>query len=177
MWRHNAQNGCSLQQQCVWKESCPMKHSDTSVANRNVITMSPVLVGRNFSSVDILLTFMLCQCNVMTLLNNFSGTGAWSWREGCCSVQTQPTYDKIIASLLCQKDVATSFFLLLLRHWCPLEMPLSLGPISQLLSVNWEIIWLWLFGYYSEMVIIHCCCWELTHWGWGKMAAILQMTC
>ena len=40
------------------------------------ITMSPVLVGRNFSSVDILLTFMLCQCNVMTSLNNLSGTGA-----------------------------------------------------------------------------------------------------
>ena len=37
--------------------------------------MSPVLVGRNFSSVDILLTFTLCKCNVMTLLNNLSGTG------------------------------------------------------------------------------------------------------
>ena len=47
----------------------------------NVITMSPVLVGRNFSSVDILLTFTLCQCNVMTLLNNLSGTGAWSVRN------------------------------------------------------------------------------------------------
>ena len=44
----------------------------------NVITMSPVLVGRNFSSVDILLTFTLCKCNVMTLLNNLSGTGPWS---------------------------------------------------------------------------------------------------
>ena len=44
----------------------------------NVITMSLVLVGRNFSSVDILLTFKLCQCNVMTSLNNLSGTGAWS---------------------------------------------------------------------------------------------------
>ena len=43
----------------------------------NVITMSPVLVGPNFSSVDILLTFTLCQCNVMTLLNNLSGTEAW----------------------------------------------------------------------------------------------------
>ena len=43
----------------------------------NVITMSPVLVGRNFSSVDILLTFTLCKCNVMTLLNNLSGTGPW----------------------------------------------------------------------------------------------------
>ena len=42
----------------------------------NVSTMSPALVGRNFSSVDILLTFTLCQCNVMTLLNNLSGTGA-----------------------------------------------------------------------------------------------------
>ena len=39
--------------------------------------MSPALVGRNFSSVDILLTFTLCQCSVMTLLNNLSGTGAW----------------------------------------------------------------------------------------------------
>ena len=44
----------------------------------NAITMSPVLVGRNFSSVDILLTFTLCQCNVITLLNNLSGTGAWT---------------------------------------------------------------------------------------------------
>ena len=32
LWRHNAQNGCSLQQQCVWKQSRPMKHLDTSVA-------------------------------------------------------------------------------------------------------------------------------------------------
>ena len=40
--------------------------------------MSPVLMGRNFSSVDILLTITLCQCNVMTLLNNLSGTGAWA---------------------------------------------------------------------------------------------------
>ena len=37
--------------------------------------MSPALVGRNFSRVDILLTFTLCQCNVMTLLKNLSGTG------------------------------------------------------------------------------------------------------
>ena len=43
----------------------------------NAITMSPVLVGRNFSSVDILLTFTFSQCNVMTLLNNLSETGAW----------------------------------------------------------------------------------------------------
>ena len=35
------------------------------------------LVGRNFSRVDILLTFTLCQCNVMTLLDNLSGSGAW----------------------------------------------------------------------------------------------------
>ena len=77
LWRHNAQNGCSLQQQCVWKQSRPIKRLDTLVAKGNVITMSPVLVGRNFNSVDILLTFTLCQCNVMTLLNNLSGTGAW----------------------------------------------------------------------------------------------------
>ena len=46
------------------------------LSRENVSTMSPALVGRNFSSVDILLTFTLCQCNVMTLLNNLSGTGA-----------------------------------------------------------------------------------------------------
>ena len=47
------------------------------VPRETVSTMSsPVLVGRNFSSVDILLIFPLCQCNVMTLLNNLSGTGA-----------------------------------------------------------------------------------------------------
>ena len=32
LWRHNAQNGCSLQQQCVWKQSHPMKRLDTLVA-------------------------------------------------------------------------------------------------------------------------------------------------
>ena len=52
----------------------------------NVSTMSSALVGRNFSSVDILLTFTLCQCNVMTLLNNLSGTGAW-----CFSTSTSVT--------------------------------------------------------------------------------------
>ena len=35
-------------------------------------TMSPPLVGRNFSSVDILLTFILCKCYIMILLKNFS---------------------------------------------------------------------------------------------------------
>ena len=42
----------------------------------NISTMSPPLVGHNFTSVDILLTFTLCQCNVITLLDNLSGTGA-----------------------------------------------------------------------------------------------------
>ena len=36
------------------------------------------LINMHFN-VIILLTFMLCRCNVMTLLNNLSGTGAW-WR-------------------------------------------------------------------------------------------------
>ena len=46
----------------------------------NVSTMSPALVGRNFSSVDILLTFTLSQY-ILTLLNNLSETGASSqWR-------------------------------------------------------------------------------------------------
>ena len=58
----------SLVQWNVWIHRLPRE---------NVSTMSPALVGRNFSSVDILLTFTLCQCNVMTLLNNLSGTGAW----------------------------------------------------------------------------------------------------
>ena len=57
----------SLVQWNVWVHRLPRE---------NVITMSLVLVGHNFSSVDILLTFTLCQCNVMTLLNNLSGTGA-----------------------------------------------------------------------------------------------------
>ena len=48
----------------VWIYRLPME---------NVSTMSLLLVGRNFSSADILLTFILCQCNVMTLLNNCSG--------------------------------------------------------------------------------------------------------
>ena len=63
----------SLVQWNVWIHRLPRE---------NVSTMSPALVGRNFSSVDILLTFTLCRCNVMTLLNNLSGTGAW------CSVNT-----------------------------------------------------------------------------------------
>ena len=58
----------SLVQWNVWMHRLPRE---------NVSTMSPALVGRNFSSVDILLTFTLCQCNVMTLLNNLRGTGAW----------------------------------------------------------------------------------------------------
>ena len=58
----------SLIQWNVWIHRLPRE---------NVSTMSPALVGRNFSSVDILLTFTLSQCNVMTLLNNLSGTGAW----------------------------------------------------------------------------------------------------
>ena len=68
----------SLVQWNVWIHRLPRE---------NVSTMSPALVGRNFSSVDILLTFTLCQCNVMTLLNNLSGTGVWTnddqglWRE------------------------------------------------------------------------------------------------
>ena len=79
LWRHTmhkmvvpySSNVCenSLIQWNVWIHWLPRE---------NVITMSPVLVGRNFSSVDILLTFTLCKCNVMTLLNNLSGTGAWT---------------------------------------------------------------------------------------------------
>ena len=57
----------SLVQWNVWIHRLPRE---------NVSTMSSVLVGHNLSSVDILLTFMLCQCNVLTLLNNLSGTGA-----------------------------------------------------------------------------------------------------
>ena len=49
--------------------------------------VSPALVGRNFSSVYILLSFMLCQCNVMTLLNNLNGTAmqtsSWSLCDPC----------------------------------------------------------------------------------------------
>ena len=61
-----------------WKQSRPINVWIHRLPRENVSTMSPALVGRNFSSVDILLTFMLCQCNVMTLLNNLSGTGAWT---------------------------------------------------------------------------------------------------
>ena len=56
----------SLVQWNVWIHRLPRE---------NISTMSPALVGRNFSSVDILLTFTLRQCNVMTILNNLSGTG------------------------------------------------------------------------------------------------------
>ena len=56
------------------------------VSKENVSTMSTALMGRNFSSVDILLAFTLCQCNVMALLNNFSGTGAWF----CNHLKTKP---------------------------------------------------------------------------------------
>ena len=59
----------SLVQWNVWIQRLPRE---------NVSTMSPVLMGHNFSSVVILLTFMLCQCNVMTLLNSLCGMGAWS---------------------------------------------------------------------------------------------------
>ena len=38
------------------------------LSRANVSTMSPALVGRNFSSVYILLSFMLCRCNVMSIL-------------------------------------------------------------------------------------------------------------
>ena len=41
----------------------------------NISTMSPVLVGCNVSSIDILLLFILCQCNVMTLLKKPSTVG------------------------------------------------------------------------------------------------------
>ena len=57
----------SLVQWNVWIHRLPRE---------NVSTMSPALMGRNFSRVDILLTFTLCQCNVITLLDNLSGTGA-----------------------------------------------------------------------------------------------------
>ena len=59
----------SLVQWNVWIQRLPRE---------NVSTMSPVLMGHNFSSFAILLTFMLCQCNVMTLLNSLCGMGAWS---------------------------------------------------------------------------------------------------
>ena len=56
------------------------------VSRENVSTMSTALMGRNVSSVDILLTFTLCRSNVMALLNNFSGTGAWF----CNHLKTKP---------------------------------------------------------------------------------------
>ena len=65
----------SLVQWNVWIHRLPRE---------NVSTMSPALGGCNFSSFDILLTFTLCQCNVMSLLNNLSGTEVWG---GCgCEV-------------------------------------------------------------------------------------------
>ena len=67
----------SLVQWNVWIHRVPREIVSTM--------SSPVLVGRNFSSVDILLIFPLCQCNVMTLLNNLSGTGAmhFFWKIPC----------------------------------------------------------------------------------------------
>ena len=41
----------------------------------NVSTISSGLMRRNFSSVSFLLTFNLCQSNVMILLNHLSGAG------------------------------------------------------------------------------------------------------
>ena len=53
-----------------------MKRLDTSVAKgkcqHNVTSVS----GTHFSSVDIVLTFALYKCNVMTLLSNLGGMGA-----------------------------------------------------------------------------------------------------
>ena len=56
------------------------------VSKENISTMSTALMGRNFSSIDILLTFKLCQCNVMALLNKFSGAGSWF----CNHLKTKP---------------------------------------------------------------------------------------
>ena len=78
----------------VWIHRLPRK---------NVSTMSPALVGRNFSSVDILLTFMLCQCNVMTLLNNVSGTGARWWTKYWSYIdELKPGFDDLLHRILLQ---------------------------------------------------------------------------
>ena len=75
-WRHNAHNRFpynsdvhenSIVQWNVWTHRFPREI---------VSTMLPALVGRIFSSVEIVLTFTLCKCNVMALLNNLSGTAA-----------------------------------------------------------------------------------------------------
>ena len=57
LWRHNARNGCSLQQQCVWKQSRPMIRLDTSVTEgkcqHNVICVSGKQFQQCWHFVDI----------------------------------------------------------------------------------------------------------------------------
>ena len=73
---------------CVWTSLVQWNVWIHRLPRANVSTLSPALVGRHFSSVFILLSFMLCQCNVMTLLNNLSGTGTWPCKRhhGHCMI-------------------------------------------------------------------------------------------
>ena len=77
---------------CVWTSLVQWNVWIHRLPRANVSTLSPALVGRHFSSVFILLSFMLCQCNVMTLLNNLSGTGTWPCKRhhGHCMIPPLP---------------------------------------------------------------------------------------
>ena len=110
----------------------------------NVITMSPVLVGRNFNSVDILLTFTLCQCNVMTLLNNLSGTGArlasghpqWSrkvfWRKSSDILKKSSDISvlSIDEKFFRWSDNMFDDFEQIIRHFAILSLAMSDGPMA-----------------------------------------------
>ena len=67
-----------LENQHETPEKRPMKRMDTLVAKGKCQQNVTGVRGRNFNSVEILLTFTFGQCNVMPLLNNLSGTGPGS---------------------------------------------------------------------------------------------------
>ena len=78
LWRHNERNGCSLHQQCVWKQSCLKKHLDTSVAKgkcqHNVTGVSGTQFQQCWHFVDIHVVPMWCHGTT----EQSSGTGACS---------------------------------------------------------------------------------------------------
>ena len=97
-------------------------------------TVSPVLMGRNFSSVDILLTFTLCQCNVITLLNNLSGTGA---RSPFCTCHDSLWCQNILTS---QAVVACAKLVTRLDHYVASKIQQHLyNNCIMIFSTIWEI--------------------------------------
>ena len=62
-----------LRWQRMWKPPRSIKYLDTQV-HKGSCQHNVIGVRHNFSGAGILLTFALCQCNVMTLLYNLTGT-------------------------------------------------------------------------------------------------------